>query len=304
MVTGTMDRDANSSKLRNIIASAVIAAAAGAGGYMIGKGNAPAAAPATKIEVEPAAPAAPAMVDVALDRADIIRLANEAADAASGGPAIVDRLEGRRFTIRIPIGCGANAPGSATSPASYSIENDVLRITIQPQDWTALPWILRESERRQLAAAEGFWIPRPWTRSDSCPDLAKASATIAPEPEPTKIARTRQDEPVEPVKPAAPAAAPSGLGIAVLYDSDSSRVGQIRGRALKATVPVNPANPDAGKALTLVLTGRVARWPGGSETVLCNARGPFDRPTCLVGAELDSIAIENAAGARLADWQL
>ena len=302
MVTGTMDRDANSSKLRNIIAAGVIAVAVGAGGYLVGKGESPVTAPAAKIEVEPAEPAVPAVVDVALGRADIIRLANEAADAASGGPAIVDSLDGRRFAIRIPIGCGGPAQGGSTGPASYAVDDGVLRITIQPQDWTALPWVKSETSRRQLVAAEGFWIPRPWTRSETCPAPTAVPAAIDPETEPTDPKTTAS--PIDQVVAAPPPVAASGLGIAVLFDSESSRVGQRQGRALKATIPIDPADPDAAKGLTMVLTGRVARWPGGTDTVLCNAARPYDRPACLVGAELDSIAIENSrTGARLSDWQ-
>jgi len=109
--------------------------------------------------------------------------------------------------------------------------------------------------------------------------------------------------PVRPTKAIRPTPA-SSLGIAQLFDTDSSRVGQRRGRPLEATVQLDPDDTDLRKGLRLVLEGRVACWPTGRATVLCRATQAYNRPLCLISAKLDLIAVENASnGDRLADWR-
>lgn len=276
MVTGSMDRKANGSPVRNIIAATVIAAASAGAGFVAGRDSV--RQPAPVVVTEPAAPAVPAtkVAEVTLGRADIIRLAGVAADASSGGPAVEEMMDGRRFVIRIPFGCGQLKDGGLDKSAIYSVEDETLRVRILPQDWTDVPWVASELSRRDAVGAKGFWIPRPWTGTETCP----------------------ADE-AEPADPS------SSLGIVQLFDSESSRVGQRRGRALEATVQVDAEEADFSKGLRLVIEGRVARWTGGRETVLCRASTAYERPVCLVGAKLDSVAIENAAdGKRLADWRL
>lgn len=271
-----MDRKANGSPLRNIIAGMVIAAASAGAGFVAGRDSV--RLPVPVVATEPAAPALPApeVVETTLGRVDIIRLANVSADAASGGPAVEDTLEGRRFVVRIPFGCGPLTHGGPDQGATYAVEDETLRVRILPQDWTDVPWVASELSRREVVGAEGFWIPRPWTSTDTCPAHEPGLADPS-----------------------------SSLGIAQLFDSESSRVGQRRGRALEATVQVDAAEADFSKGLRLVIEGRVARWPGGRETVLCHASMAYDRPMCLIGTKLDGISIENASnGERLADWRL
>lgn len=273
-----MDRDANGSRLRNIVAATVIGAALAGGGYLVGRDNyplpAPVPIPAAPSPVTPIVPDTP--IDVTLRRADLIRLAAAAADAASGGPEVEEMLAGKRFVIRIPFGCGTfDSEEERAFNARYDAEDGTLRISVQPKDWTEIAWVAAELERREADRAEGFWVPRPWTRSESCP--------------------AAQGDPANPA---------SNLGIAQVFDADSSRVGQRRGRPFEATVQLGANETDLSKGLLLVLEGRVARWSMGRETVLCRAAQAYDRPLCLVGAKLDSIAVENASnGDRLADWR-
>jgi len=272
-----MDRDANGSRLRNIIAATVIGAALVGGGYLVGRDRdqttVPVAVPAAPSPVTPEVSDAP--VDIILQRADLIRLASAAADASSGGPAVEEMREGERFVIRIPFGCGSlDSADERAFSARYTAEDRTLRISVQPKDWNEIPWVAAELERRKADRAEGFWVPRPWTRSETCP--------------------ADQGDPANPA---------SSLGIAQVFDSESSRVGQRRGRPLEATVQLDDG-ADLSKGLRLILEGRVARWTMGRETVLCHASTAYERPLCLVGAKLDSIAVENASnGQRLADWR-
>lgn len=271
-----MDRKADGSPLRNIIALSVIAAASGGAGFVAGRNSID--FPVSAVATEPAAPPplAPTVSEITLGRVDIIRLADMAADAASGGSAVENMMDGRRFVIRIPFGCGQLTDGRIDKGETYTVEDETLRVRILPQDWTDLPWFANELSRRDVVGAEGFWIPRPWTSTETCP---------ADETE--------------------PADSSSSLGIAQLFDSQSSRVGQRRGRALEATIQVDASAADFSKGLRLVIEGRLVTWPGGRETVLCRAAKAYDRPVCLVGTKLDSVSIENASsGERLAAWRL
>lgn len=279
MVTGSMDRKANGSSLRNIIAAAVVVTAVAGAGFIAGRDSV--RLPEPIVVTQPAAPVSvavpePTVAEVTLGRADILRMASLAADAASGGAPVADTMDGRRFVIRIPFGCGLKFKDNGSRSAAYTVADETLRVRIQPQDWTDLPWVANEVLRREAVGAEGFWVPRPWTAAETCPPDAV---------EPTDLS--------------------SNLGIAQLFDADSSRVGQRRGRALEATVQVDPDEADFSKGFRLVVEGRVVQWPGGRETVLCRAASAYQRPVCLVGAKLDGISIENAANAeRLADWRL
>ena len=272
-----MDRDDNGSRWRNIFAATVIGAALAGGGYLLGRDSDPPPDPVPiRAAPSPATPIVPvAPIDITLQRADLIRLAAAAADASTGGPAVEEMLEGERFVIRIPFGCGTlKSEEERAFNARYTAEDQTLRISVQPKDWTEIPWVAAELERRKADRAEGFWVPRPWTRSETCP--------------------ADQGDPANPA---------SSLGIAQVFDSESSRVGQRRGRPLEATVQLDDG-ADLSKGLRLILEGRVARWTMGRETVLCHASTAYERPLCLVGAKLDSIAVENASnGQRLADWR-
>lgn len=270
-----MDRKANGSPLRVIIAVAVLAAASAGMGYIAGRVSIDPETPA--VRSEPTAPPSlpePILPEVTLGRSDIIDLANSAADAVSGGPAVHDMMEGQRFILRIPFGCGQSAPDEGERAASYTVRDETVRVRVLPEDWTDVPWIASELSRRGAAGAEGFWIPRPWTGVEACPPGATE-----------------------------PADRSSTLGIAQVFDAASSRVEQRRGRALEATVQVGPDEADFSKGLRLVIEGRITRWPGGRATVLCHVAGAYQRPVCLVGTKLDRISIENPANdERLADW--
>ena len=279
MVTRSMDRKANGSPLRNIIAAAVVVAAGAGAGFIAGRDSV--RMPEPIVVTQPAAPVPVAvpetpMAEVTLGRADILRMASLAADAASGGTPVEDTMDGRRFMIRIPFGCGPKSNDNRDRSATYTVADETLRVRIQPQDWTDLPWVASEVSRRGAVGAEGFWVPRPWTAAETCPPDA-----------------------VEPTDPS------SNLGIAMIFDANSSRVGQRRGRALEATVQVDAEEADFSKGFRLVVEGRVVQWPGGRETVLCRSANAYERPVCLVGTRLDGVSIENASnGERLADWRL
>lgn len=264
---------------RNILAAGVIAVALAAGGYLVGRGSVDIPPPPPpEAPVRPQMPEPAAVPDVLLQRADLIRLASGAADAAAGGPAVSDQMAGRRFVIRIPFGCAGPSENSETPLGwSYDAEEQRLRVRVTPQQWIEMPWVAGRLEGREVESVEGFWMPRPWTRSEACP--------------------------AEP--PAESGQRSSSLGIAQFFGPESSRVGQRRGRALQTVERLSPDELRPGAGFHLLLEGRIAQIPGGGSTVLCHATGAYDRPTCLIAAEFDRVAIENPATQRvLAQWQL
>ena len=130
-----MDRKADGSPLRNIIAATVMGAALAGGGYFFRRNSIDAPAP---VEATPSAPAvvtSTVMPDITLRRTDLIRLSAEAADASSGGPAVEDMLEGRRFIIRVPFSCGdITGEEERAYGARYTVEDRTLRIRVLQQD--------------------------------------------------------------------------------------------------------------------------------------------------------------------------
>lgn len=261
------------------MAAGVIAAALAGGGYLAGRDSVripPPPAPEAPAPVPQSNPAV--MPDILLQRADLIGLASAAADAAAGGPSVRDHLAGRRFVVCLPFGC-AGPTEDAEMPFgwSYDAEEQTLRVRITPQQWIEAPWVAERLEGREVESVEGFWMPRPWTRSEACPPQA----------------------------PAIPGEGSSSLGIAHFFGTDSSRVGQRRGKALQLVKRVPPEQLRSGSGFHLLLEGRIARVPGSEDTVLCHAAGAYDRPTCLIAAEFLRVAVENPATQEvLAEWQL
>ncbi len=281
-----MDRPSKGSRTRNFIAAAVIGVALAGGGYIVGKDSAvmPPAPPPPEVPQATPEAAEPVIPEVLLQRADLIQLAAAASDALSGGPTPGNELAGRRFIVRIPFGCGGPAADDmAPLGWRYDAESKTLRVRVTPQDWGKVPWLNERLDGGAIEAIEGFWLPRPWTRSEACP-AAAAGVVIGP-----SLAGERA----------------SSLGIAQFFGPDSSRVGQRRGRALEAVARIEPERIPGERGLHLVLEGRVAQVPGGQEAALCHAATAYDRPTCLISAEFERVAIENPVTQKsIADWRL
>ena len=67
---------------------------------------------------------------------------------------------------------------------------------------------------------------------------------------------------------------------------------------------MEPEGLKPGAGFRLLLEGRLAALPKGG-TVICHGEATYRRPTCLISAEFDRVAIENAAdGDLLAERQL
>jgi len=254
----------------------------------------PAAAPPP----EPAAPATPTVVMAParqIDRAELLAAMDVAASAYARGqsPGGDDTLVGRRLVIRQAFGCaptetpppGAEMTGGeGRAQADFGKDRKTLQLSLAPADWTEAPLTVDGGETWE--SVEGFWLPRPWIRTDECP----APMTSAP---------------VEGETPAAaPPASAQTVGLAAVFETDGSRLSRRNGRAYAFTVrgegdlPVAP--PPGG--YRLVLEGRAIAFPSG-RAIRCLSPSPDQRPVCVVAAQVDRVAFEDATGKTLSEWR-
>lgn len=244
--------------------------------------------------VEPAAPA-PAPVTPApaakapetpppLSRAELIEAARAAADAYAAGepaPEAKDPLVGRAFALRLPFGCrGPGARGGAAQ-VYYEIDSKsrAVRLVAQPGSWTQSPQIQSLPEGDRPENAEGFWIPRPWTSTDTCPPPRDEAPAASPTP------------PAE-----------HTVGLARLFGPGDSRLGQRGGRPYQRVIKPPADQPLApADGFRLRLEGRVVGFANG-RAARCWSETPDHRPVCLIAVTFDRVAFETADGSTISDW--
>jgi len=220
-----------------------------------------------------------------LGRAELVASANAAsADYASGrtAPSRSDQMIGRSFSIRIPFGC--EGPQAVASGKQASVEYDAARKTVtlaaQPAILTTLPLIQQLRDASDIEDAEGFWIPRPWMLSETCPPHRDIPAPATPTP------------------PAAPT-----LGLVQLFESGGSRVLRRDGRPYQHVRKVGEQAPGLlAHPYRLLLEGRIVGYRDG-EAIHCWAESPDHRPLCLYAVAFEHVAFEDATdGKALAEW--
>lgn len=237
------------------------------------------------------APPAPVSLPVAppppLGRVELLQAIDKAASAYAAGKAPEgESLAGRRFTVRQAFGCsGAAAPAPADQAAdglarwSWSRDRRALEIRLTPSDWTGSA--LMAGGDGAWEAAEGFWLTRPWLRTDGCPG-AKVDPLAGPG-----------------------VASPQSMGLVAVFERGGSRLGRRNGRAYAFTVRGDgdklPPLPIGG--YRLVLEGRFVAFADG-RAVRCRADGVDQRPVCVAAAQLDRVAFEAADGEVLSEWRV
>lgn len=276
--------------------SAVLAglAIAGFGLYALGRETSTPVTPPPPVIEKPA----PRIVKVLptpeppLGRPDIIAAVARAADAhAAGQPqAATDKaLVGRTFTLRVPFGCGGplpdEQPKTTDQPVQrgwrYTKASGALQLTFGLDDWTRADWIAPLAGDTPHDQVEGFWLPRPWTSSETCPPVAT------------------KDEKAEPT--AAPPAAERTLGLAQFFAKGAPRTLQRGGRPYSATVK-RESPPAPGSFFHLVVEGRIAGFADG-QPIHCQSPSADQRPSCVIATEFTSIAFEdNSTGEVVARW--
>lgn len=243
----------------------------------------------------PAAPTQPAVetpvVSVTppqtLDRAGLLQAMDIAASAyAAGKDPGGDTLAGRRFVIRQAFGCTGPTPPAAEEAAgtglaswSWGDQRRTLQLSLTPGDWSASPLIAGGADSWE--AAEGFWLPRPWLRADGCPGALG-----------------------DPLASGPTAPSPQTVGLAAVFEEDSSRLGRRNGRAYSFTVRGENDQPAAAPTggYRLVLEGRMTAFADG-RAIRCRASSPDQRPVCIGAVQLDRVAFEDTEGAVLSEWR-
>ncbi|MCP5411364.1 MAG: hypothetical protein H6924_04410 [Alphaproteobacteria bacterium] len=220
-----------------------------------------------------------------LDRRALIdgARASGAALAATGElPPPDAALGGRKFAIRIPFGCNGLQIGASPSQASlsYDADNKSMTLSAQPNVWTQLSLVQGLPNLDDIDAVEGFWIPRPWSYSDSCPPRVEYPAVVTPTP-PT--AQT--------------------LGLARFFGKGDSRVLQHADHPFTFTRKLPDGDLSAlNHGYILLLSGRIGSYQDG-RALHCWMEASDHHPICLYSVIFDHIAFEDAStGETLAEW--
>lgn len=213
-----------------------------------------------------------------LGRAELLSAVDQAASAYAAGTE--DRLAqaelaGRRFALRIRFGCKGSRTGENAAALAWSYDEDDQALRLR-----ATPDITLEPARNAVdggpvEAIEGFWIPRPWLLSVSCPARAEDEPAFSSE---------------------------STIGIAQYFTPEDSRVERRSGRPYEALKKVSRDDVPLSGGFNFVLSGRLEPSPEG-RVIDCQSGSADSRPRCIISAKFDRIAFENPAdGIILAEW--
>ncbi|KIC56728.1 hypothetical protein RM53_11865 [Brevundimonas nasdae] len=240
----------------------------------------PAPAPAEKTETPPVVTVAPAPV---LDRAGLLEAMDIAASAFAAGREVGGTsLAGRRFVVRQAFGCGApsdaaEAAADGLATVAWAKDRQSLKFSLAPADWLQSGLVGRDDSG--LEAVEGFWLARPWLRTEACPATAPA------------VSASTQDS-------------PQTVGLAAVFKANGARTGRRNGRAYDFTLRGEDGQPPVPSAqgYRLVLEGRMTAFADG-RAIHCRAAAADQRPVCIGAVQLDRVAFEDADGQMLSEWR-
>jgi hypothetical protein len=222
---------------------------------------------------------------VPLTRTDLINGARNAADGftASGAlPRGPDSLIGRRFSIRIPFGCGGVQGGYTPAQMSmvYNAENQSITLSATPGVWTTVPIMQEVTSEASLETVEGFWVPRPWTYSDSCPTQTNYPIPATPTP-----------------------ATGQTLGLAQLFEAGGSRVSHHADHPYAFTRKIKAGDTGIlNHSYQLLLEGKIEGYRDG-HSLRCWMEAPDHQPLCIYAVAFEHVAFVDAdTGETLANW--
>lgn len=296
---------------RLVVACSVAAIAVlGGGGFLLGRNTAPPPPAPLDIRPSPAPVASPVVVErpvaPVLRRADIIAIANAAADAMASNapmPAGGVAAEGARFEVDLPFGCDGPAAEDSRDAFQwrYDTTSSTLRVSVAPAVFDAKEWLDTPSSGSsgddgdtpktiKQETVEGFWIARPWSSRGTCdPRVPSATPSAAPSTAPLGI-----DAVILPGQT---------LGLAQIFTDEDSQNARRAGKPYESVRRMDGDALKIDQGLLVRLSGRVARFPDGS-TVRCRQpAGKAQRPVCLVAVRFDDVAIQNPSTADIiATW--
>lgn len=281
------DRPATPRRKLSLIAPLSIAAVGGAVVLfaVLSRPDAPEPAAPAPAPPPPAAPIA-AAPPPALTRADLVDAADLATTAfATGAEPAANRspLIGRTFRLDIAFGCNGPRTGADGSQAfaEYDIDKGVLRLVARPVNLTPLPLVKDLDETAEIEAVEGFWIPRPWAASETCPPKRTFEVQATPSP---------------------PAA--QTLALAQVFETSGSRVSRRGDRPYEFVRKVDKADTSVlSHTYRLRLEGRLVGFKDG-QAHHCWSESPNHRPICLYAVAYDRVAfLDGDTGETLSEWR-
>lgn len=256
----------------------------GGGGFLLGRTTAPAPPAPEPIVITPAPPPVPD-TPKNLARADLIMLAQRAADAFASGdpmPKAVTDATGRSFELLLPFGCDGPSHPESRLPMQwrYDEADGTLRVSVKPMTWSAADWNL--GDEAGIDAAEGFWITRPWSSSGTCP--ARADAIVPRGVEPVTLPG-------------------QSLAIAQFFHGETDRDGRRNGRPFETVQRIGSDKFDASRGFQLQVSGRIEAVAGADPVRCVQPAGPEQRPICAVGARIDTVRLKSPGSDEvLATW--
>lgn len=269
---------------RLAIAGGLVAAIAlGAAGFVIGRSTAPQPEPAPPVVAAPPTSPATTASEGALRRAELIDLATQAADALTLGEPVPDHVQaaaGQRFELLLPFGCSGPNESGPTMRWHYDETNEALRVTVEPTSWDPGQWGLADASRFEVA--EGFWVTRPWSSSESCP---QGGSPVPPDTDAITLPGQT-------------------LAIAQFFGDAAHRDARRDGRPYETVKRVPVANFDGSRGFVLRATGRIDTIPGSGPVHCVQPGGAEQRPVCVIAVRMDEVAIENPlTGDVVASWR-
>lgn len=244
-----------------------------------------------------------------LNREALVLALSRAASDHAAGRAAGDELAGRTFRIALAFACPGETLNATPGVPGLTPSEDGRRLllSVTPADWTRSPLVLPTGATPAWERVEGLWITRPWMTVEGCPAMQAAPSAAVAEPvvaPPVAEGATAEPARLEPIIPLAPPPSPMTVGLAVVSDGQTSRLGRRAGEAWSHTIRGEADAPVAASAAgyRLVLSGRIGRFPEGG-AVRCSSETPDTRPVCVAAVELDLVAFEDASGARLSEWR-
>lgn len=248
---------------------------------------------ATAQATEPAMPQAQQAARLTpVGRAEILAAAAAAADqvAAGGSLPVSNRdLVNQTFELRLPFGCG---PGDTAGWGTWDFDQKtrVLRISVRPEILTSDPLIAALATGLAYDAAEVFWIDRPWTRTEQCPEIVRDAAPSPTGEGPSEVSPSET--------------APMRTVAIVQYLAPDQPRSMRRGsRPYAYTGKVADTENIGAKGFHMRLKGRITGF-GDRQPIRCRTIEPSQPPVCVLAVKLAQVGLEDAAsGASLAEWE-
>lgn len=222
-----------------------------------------------------------------LDRRQLLAAIGASADAfASGSPLSGDvvALVGRPFQIKLPFGCNGSSDNLESNWAAWSYDSRTraLKLMARIEITKALPVLGQLVQVDRYDAVEGFWIRRPWTSQEVCPDSARSSSSLSAVTQPE----------------------PHSVGLVQLFGKDDPRTLRRGLRPYAATVKLDEGAHPGTQGYQLSISGRIGAF-SDRQPIHCIAADAEARPVCLVAVDLTRVAFDDPeSGVSLSEWAL